>query len=168
VPEVTSQGVEVDAIYQTPLDGLTVNAGVAYVEAEYGDNSGWAVGDLNVLPGSRITNAPLWTATSAFTYRWPMMGDALEGLAYIDFRYESDQNTGSGLQPVWIRPETVTVNARVGVGRTDERLGLEVWARNLTDETAGQIMFNMPLQTGAYGAFLNDPRTYGVTLTARY
>ncbi len=41
-----------------------------------------------------------------------------------------------------------------------------------TDEGYGQIMFDVPLQLGTLGptqgAFLGDPRTYGVTLRARF
>ncbi|MBU6373414.1 MAG: TonB-dependent receptor [Alphaproteobacteria bacterium] len=179
IPEVTSQGVELDAIWQTPVDGLSMQGGLAYVEAEYGDDSGWvalsrnplnpAAAPVNVrLPGSRLTNAPLWTVTNAFTYKKSMFGDKAEGLAYLDFRYVSDQVTGSDLEPTKVQPGFFLVNARLGLSTADERWGIEFWGRNITDEAYQQIAFNIPLQGNSRGAFLGDPRTYGVTLKAKY
>ncbi len=187
VPEVTSEGVELDFNWRTPIDGLSIQGGAAYTDARYGDDcqpvatcGGWVAanrnpisGDLTLarLPGAPLTNAPEITATTAFTYEHPI-GANLAGLAYVDLRYVDDQNTGSDLRPSKVQPSYTLVNARIGVGSIDERWSLELWARNLTDEDYAQIMFDAPLQQGAagptQGAFLGDPRTYGVTLRARY
>ncbi|MDX2236416.1 MAG: TonB-dependent receptor [Hyphomonadaceae bacterium] len=177
VPEVTSQGVELDAIWRLPIEGMSFQGGVAYTEAEYGDDSGWVAASANPvtgalvnsrLPGSRLTNAPLWTATGSLTYERPILNDAALALFYIDSRYVSDQNTGSNLDPAKIQPSYVLVNARFGLSTADERYSIEFWGRNLTDEDYAQITFDVPLQGGSYGAFLGDPLTYGVTLRARY
>ncbi len=179
VPEAYSQGVELDAIWNTPIDGFSYQGGFAYVEAEYGDDSGWVALSRNPLnptaaavnirlPGSRLTNAPLWTVTSAFTYEKPLFSDAMMGLAYLDFRYASDQVTGSDLEPTKVQPGYFTVNGRVGLSTADERLSLEIWGRNLFDAEYQQVAFNIPLQGNARGAFLGDPRTYGVTLRVSY
>ncbi len=70
------------------------------------------------------------------------------------------------------QPAYTLVNARLGLGSPDQCWSLELWARNLFDEDYAQIMFDVPLQQGTagstQGAFLGDPRTYGVTLRARY
>ena len=192
VPEVTSQGAEVDMMWRTPIEGLSIQGGVAYTDATYGEDcapiatcGGWVAqnrnpitGDLTLarLPGAQLTNAPEWTATTAFTYERPVFNGSLMGLAYIDARYVDDQNTGSDLRPSKIQPAYTLVNARLGVGALDESWALEFWARNLLDEEYAQIMFDAPLQflqpvlpvSGLRGAFLGDPRTYGVTLRARY
>jgi outer membrane receptor protein involved in Fe transport len=179
VPEAFSQGLELDAIWNTPIDGLSYQGGFAYVEAEYGDDSGWVAQSRNPLnpaaapvnfrlPGSRLTNAPLWTVTGAFTYEKPLFNDAVVGLAYLDFRYVSDQITGSDLEPTKTQPGYVTVNGRIGISNPSDKLSLELWGRNLFDEEYQQIAFNVPLQGNARGAFLGDPRTYGVTLRVSY
>jgi iron complex outermembrane receptor protein len=97
------------------------------------------------------------------------------GLGYIDFRYVTDQITGSDLNPAKTQPEFWLVNARLGLGDVNEHWSVELWARNLLDETYQQIAFDVPLQSGNanprfrnYGAFLGDPRTFGLTLRARY
>ena len=68
---------------------------------------------------------------------------------------------------------TVTlVNGRIGLGDINEHWSLELWGRNIFDQEYAQIMFDVPLQLGTagptQGAFLGDPRTWGVTLRARY
>jgi outer membrane receptor protein involved in Fe transport len=181
VPEVISDGAELDIIWRTPIEGLDVLAGVAYTDARYGDDTGWVAdnanpitGDLTLarLPNSQLTNAPEWTATTAFTYRRPIFDGALMGLAYLDARWVDDQITGSDLAPSKLQPSYTLVNGRIGVGSLDERWSVELWARNLFDEDYAQIMFDVALQQGragpTQGAFLGDPRTYGVTLRARF
>ncbi|MCR6644292.1 MAG: TonB-dependent receptor [Terricaulis sp.] len=182
IPEVESSGAEIDLTWRTPLTGLTLAASAAYVDAVYGGDTGWVADSYNPyqrtfvlarLPGARLTNAPEWTVTGSSTYEYPL-GDAWLGLAYLDFRYTGEQITGSDLNPAKTQPEYWLVNARLGISRQDERWGLELWARNLLDEAYHQVAFDLPLQSGNanpglrnYGAFLGDPRTYGVTLRAR-
>jgi len=74
------------------------------------------------------------------------------------------------------------VNARLGFGREDGAWSVEVWGRNLTDETYAQVAFdafaqgsrasagtsNDPRGTASYMAFLGAPRTWGVTLRTEW
>jgi outer membrane receptor protein involved in Fe transport len=179
VPEVTSEGAELDIIWRTPLEGLSIQGGVAYTDARYGEDTGWVLANRNpltgeqtlaLLPNAQLTNAPEWTATTSFTYTQPI--GSMIGLAYLDARYVDDQNTGSDLRASKLQPAYTLVNARLGLSTADERFSVELWARNLLDEEYGQIMFDVPLQLGsggaAQGAFLGDPRTFGVTLRAQY
>jgi outer membrane receptor protein involved in Fe transport len=172
IPEVTSDGAEVDLIWRLPITGLSMQGGFAYADAQYGAAMPAGLGNLS---GERLTNSPLWTVTNAITYEWPL-GASFNGLAYLDFRYVDDQNTGSDLSPAKEQPSYVLVNGRFGFSTADERYALEIWGRNLLDEDYAQVMFDAPLQflqpafpiSGLRGAFLGDPRTYGVTLRARY
>jgi len=179
IPEVTSQGIEVDAIWSTPVDGLDFQGGLAFTEAEYGDDSGWVAQSANPLnpsarpvnfrlPGSRLTNSPLWTTTGAFTYENAFFNTGLTWLGYIDFRYVSSQTTGANLEPTKVQPEYTTFNGRLALKTPGEHWALEFWGRNLTDKEVQQIAFDVPLQGNARGAFLGDPRTYGVTLRFDY
>lgn len=182
IPEVTSEGAELDLMWRTPIEGLTLNAGFAYTDARYGDDDGWVNDSYNPynrtfvlsrLPNNNLTNAPLWTTTGAIAYETQV--GSLRGLAYLDFRWVDDQITGSDLNPAKEQPNYWLVNARFGLGTQDERFGIELWARNLLDQEYQQIAFDVPLQSGNanpvvrnYAAFLGDPRTIGVTLRARY
>jgi outer membrane receptor protein involved in Fe transport len=166
IPEVITQGAEVDVMWRTPVEGLSFQGGAAYTEAEYG-NFPVTTGISPRAPNSRLTNAPLWTATGSLTYERPV-GDNLMGLAYIDTRYTSNVVSGSDLAPGKRQPEYFLVNARLGLSTNDERWGVELWARNLLDEEYTVVNFDVPLQSGSLGSFLGDPRTYGVTLRARF
>jgi len=177
VPEVVSRGVELDYIWSLPIDGLRTQGGVSYTDARYGDDTDFILNNANPvngqltlfrLPGARLTNAPAWSFTHSFTYERPLLNEQLMGLAHVDVRYISSQFTGSDLDPVSVQPGFVAVNARIGVNAFQDRLGVEVWARNLFDTDFHQIGFNVPLQSGARAAFLGDPRTFGVTVRARY
>lgn len=181
VPEVTSEGAELDLIWRTPMEGLSFQGGLAYTEATYGPDNGWVAANANPitgeqtlarLPNANLTNAPEWTATGSVTYERPIFNGSLLGLAYLDARLVGEQNTGSDLRPSKLMPEYALVNGRIGIGDINERWSLELWGRNILDEDYAQIMFDVPLQQGtagpAQGAFLGDPRTYGVTLRARY
>lgn len=187
VPEVQVDGVEMDFIWRTPVEGLSLQGGAAYNDATYGPDcspintcGGWVqqnrnpiTGELTLarLPNSQLTNSPEWTATTAITYERPIFG-GLNGLVYLDARYVDDQNTGSDLRPSKLQPSYTLLNGRIGISAPDDRWSLELWGRNLTDEGYAQIMFDVPLQLGTLGptqgAFLGDPRTYGITLRARY
>jgi outer membrane receptor protein involved in Fe transport len=180
IPEVTSEGAELDLIWRTPIEGLSFQGGVAYTDATYGPNTGWVEANrdpilanltLARLPNSQLTNAPEWTSTLSATYERPILNN-MRFLAYADARWVDEQNTGSDLRPSKVQPEYTLVNARLGIGSEDERWTLELWGRNIFDEEYAQIMFDVPLQQGTagptQGAFLGDPATYGVTLRARY
>lgn len=181
VPEVTVDGVELDAIWRTPIEGLSIQGGAAYNDAEYGDDTGWVAANRNPitgeatlgrLPNNQLTNSPLLTATAAFTYERPIFGGALTFLGYFDARYVGEQNTGSDLRLSKTQPEYTLANARIGLSSPDERWAFELWGRNIFDQEYAQIMFDAPLQLGANGptqaAFLGDPRTVGATLRVRY
>jgi outer membrane receptor protein involved in Fe transport len=166
IPEVLTQGVEVDAIWRTPIEGLSFQGGAAYTEAEYGSFTAGA-GISPRLPNSQLTNAPMWTATGSWTYERPLT-DSLMGLAYIDARYSSDVISGSDLNPTKRQPEYTLVNARLGISTMDDAWTVELWGRNITNEEYTVVNFDQPLQSGSYASFLGDPRTYGVTLRTRF
>ncbi|WP_374469999.1 TonB-dependent receptor [Phenylobacterium sp.] len=166
IPKVTSKGVDVDFVYRTPLEGLTVNGGVTYAVTQYGDFvPGPGVGPR--LPGSRLSYAPLWSASWAASYQRPL-GEALQLRASLSGRYTSRYNTGSNLDPLKDQKPLTIWNGRIGVGTQDERWTLELFAQNLTNEDYYQVVVDQPLQSGTYAAFLGAPRTVGVTLRSRF
>lgn len=181
VPEVISKGVELDLAWRTPVEGLTANLGVAYADARYGEDMSAFVAlnpSLFLLPGNQLSNAPKWTLTGAMTYEFSVAGD-WTGLAHVDARYVSDQIGGSNLDPVKTQGDYAIFNLKLGFER--DGLGIEFWARNALDVQTFQIAFDGPYQGSAptaanpnpasfsqIGAFLNEPRTLGVTLKSRF
>ena len=82
-------------------------------------------------------------------------------------RYASSFNTGSDLDPEKQQNPFVVVNAAMGIAAA-RGVEFEVFARNLTDAEIIQVAFDAPLQAGSFGAFLAEPRTYGVTARVRF
>ena len=164
VPEVTSRGVDVDLQWQTGVEGLLVQGGLTYADTEYGPDA-LPDADLLLLPGSRLSFAPLWSGSAAATYEVDVF-DSLVARFNIAAKYASEYNTGSDLDPQKLQDAYTVVNARIGLGSRDRSWMLELWAQNLTDEEYIQVGFDAPLQTGSWNAFLAAPRTYGLTLRA--
>ena len=165
VPEVVSKGADVDFLWFTPIDGLTVNGGVTYAETTYARSTPVALGAR--LPGSRLSLAPLWSGSIAVSYERNITDDLIGKIA-LNSKTVSSYNTGSDLAPVKNQPGFTLVNARVGIGSNDKRWMLEAWAQNLTDDTYYQVAFDAPFQAGSFNAFLGQPRTYGLTLRVTY
>jgi len=186
IPEVKSKGVDADFLWFTPVRGLTVQSGFTYALTKYGNqpipnDPGNA---LALLPGSRMSLAPKYSASGSLTYETPV-GDNMKARFNIGAKYSSSYNTGSDLFPPKVQKAFTVVNGRVGIGSADERWTMELWAQNLLNEKYMQVAFNGPLQGSSglsatqstynaaldsitYDAFLGAPRTYGVTLRSRF
>ena len=177
VPTVISKGVDADFMWFTPIKGLSVNSGVTYAETYYPKSTSSVLGTPppppavpvgnQRLPGSRLSLAPLWSASLAATYEHEIT-DNLIGRVAVNAKYQSSYNTGSNLDPVKNQPGFTVVNARVGIGPDDKSWQVEAWAQNIFDEYYTQVGFDAVAQTGSYNAFLGMPRTYGMTLRLAY
>ena len=166
IPEVISMGVDAEILWQTGIKGLMVQGGVTYADTRYGDDL-LPDADLFLLPGNRISFAPLWSGSASATYEWDMGSEHI-GRFNLGAKYLSEHNTGSDLDPQKIQSAYTLVNARVAIGAKNKRWMLELWGQNLTDETYAQVGFDAPLQTGSWNAFLGAPRMYGMTLRMQY
>lgn len=166
IPEVTSQGVDAELLWNTRVDGLSLQAGLVYADTKYGDDPLPDAG-LVLLPGSQMSFAPEWSGNVNMTYEWDI-GASLVGRFNIGAKYMSEYNTGSDLDPEKLQDAYTLLNARVVLGDQGGRWTVELWGQNLTDETYKQVGIDAPIQTGSWNAFLGSPRLYGVTLRVRY
>jgi iron complex outermembrane receptor protein len=197
IPELTSRGVDADMLWFTPVEGLSLQGGVTWTEAEYG-NFGAAdlinpgnFPQLSLLPGATASFAPEWSVSASVNFD-RSIGNGMRVGFSLAAKYMSDYNTGSDLLPYKQQDAFTTVNGRIVVGSEDDRWTFEFWGQNLTDEEYTQVGFNAPLQgsafqttptasgpyagtyynpaldTQTYNAFLGAPRTYGATLRFKY
>ncbi len=166
IPELSTQGLDMDVLWQTSIEGLTLQGGATYTDAQYGDD---ALPDaaLSRLPGSTASFAPEWQVSGSVTYEWDFASN-LVGRFNVGAKYTTEYNTGSDLAPQKMQDAYALINARIGIGSRNKRWMVELWGQNLTDETYAQVGFDAPLQTGSYNAFLGAPRTYGMTLRVAY
>jgi len=186
IPEVNSKGVDADFLWFTPIHGLTVQSGLTYAKTTYGDQKvpNDPTNALALLPGSRMSLAPKYSASASVTYETPV-GDNLKARFNVGAKYSSDYNTGSDLFPPKVQKDYTVVNGRVALGSADDRWTVELWGQNLFNEKYYQVAFNGFLQgssglsatqntynpaldTITYDAFLGAPRTYGVTLRSKF
>jgi iron complex outermembrane recepter protein len=152
---------------------------------------------LNNLPGQRLSNSSEYVGTASVSWTPPLGDSGLSGLVYADMRYQSDINTGSDLDREKQQDGVAIVNARVGLRGAESRWAIELWAQNIFNTDYQQVSFDAPLQGGGvraaglpatstsagansvqngiyaastqlYGAFLAEPRTYGVTARFKF
>jgi len=197
IPELTSRGVDADMVWFTPVEGLSLQGGVTYTDAQYGVFTAADLVDPNnfpaasLLPGSRPSFAPEWSTSLSVNFD-RSIGNGLRAGFSLAGKYMTEYNTGSDLLPFKLQDAFTTVNGRVSIGSEDDRWTLEIWAQNITDEEYLQVGYNGPLQgtafqtavqttgtnpgtfyngnldTQTYDAFLGAPRTFGGTLRFKY
>ena len=164
----STQGGELELLwYPESMEGLTVQGGITYADASYDEFAPTGTPDVDVLSGRQFSLSPEWYASGAITYEGEFE-NGLTWLAHLDGRWMSEQNTGSDLDPEKVQEAYAIFNGRVGIGSEDGSWSLEAWGRNLFDEDYIQVGFDGPFQSGSFNAFLGQPRTYGLTLRARY
>jgi iron complex outermembrane recepter protein len=185
---VQSKGLEIEAFLR-PVRNVGVNLGLTYTNTSYQKDlvgiGGTALPSaLFQLPGRRLSNSSEYVGTASFSWTPPIGDSGLSGLIYTDMRYQSDINTGSDLDREKIQDGVAIVNARVGLRGAEQKWALEFWAQNVFNTNYQQVSFDAPLQGAGttrgvldgrnassnqlFGAFLAEPRTYGVTARFKF
>lgn len=151
--KATTDGMEVDVSWATPVDGLDLRAFVNYNIAEYDEfdsacyagqsveagcdgNFDPATGRFTTqdLSGVRLPVAPRWTGTAGFTYEIPNLGDtgwsaSLSG----DARYMTKYNTTIRNLPDTFDGDFVVFDAGIRLFSPDDRWELALIGRNLSN-----------------------------------
>lgn len=60
------------------------------------------------------------------------------------------------------------MSASLGLTSAAAKIDVLFWARNLTKNNTLIGAFPTVAQDGSYTGYVNDPRTYGITLTKRF
>jgi outer membrane receptor protein involved in Fe transport len=175
IPGVISQGVEIEAGIN-PTRDFAVTMGVTYSDTHYRNNLiGMDDGSpldpaLRLLPGDNLSNAPEWTATSSVSYTPDIGTSGMKGLLFVNARLTGDYNTGSDLLYGKEQDGYVIVNGRIGLTNIADHFAVELWGQNLFNKDYTQVAFNTPFiaPQQTYSAFLAEPRTYGVTVRAKW
>ena len=192
---VRSEGAELE-VFTRPFRDAHFNAGLTYVSTKYRQNLVAQNGTplsaaLFQLPGRNLSNAPELSVTTSFGWTPPIGSSGLRGLFYVDARYTGSFNTGSDLDIEKTQKGFTVVNGRIGLHGRDDMWAVELWAQNLLDTNYKQVAFDSPVQGGCtergaaagfcrastgfanratqlYSAFLGEPRTFGMTLKAKF
>lgn len=187
-PGVISKGIELDALMR-PLPDLTFGAGFTYASAKFDKNAVGTDGRplpsvLFQIPGQQLSISPEYVVTGSASWQPELGSSGMNGLVYVDFRYQSETNTGTDNDLEKIQQGFATMNGRLGLYTADQRWGIELWAQNLLNEKFTQTIADAPLQgsgtiravqqglsptsTQMFIAFPADPRMFGLTVRARF
>ena len=173
--EQSVRGFEFDAVYK-PVEGLTLNLGGAYLDANYDEfvNAGVEAGSaldlvdgvadgVTDLSGERPAGIPEFAFSFGATYDFNI-SDNIGAYLRADFQYEDETTIVDNL-PLDVTREVQTLNASAGLN-FDNGVDLQLWVRNLTNDEYFTSGFPAPAQAGTFNYYPNQPRTYGVV--ARY
>ena len=183
-------------MFTRPMRDVNFNLGATYTDTKYRKDLVGANGRalpfvLFQLPNRRLSNSSAFTATGSLSWT-PAIGDSgLRALFYVDGRYTSSYNTGSDLDLEKTQRAYSLFNARIGLRGPRDAWAIELFAQNLLNKNYAQVAFDTFAQgactargasqgyclpsangnafraTQLYGAFLGEPRTYGLTLRAK-
>jgi iron complex outermembrane recepter protein len=142
-----------------PIDGLTLESGVAYLDTKYTRLVDVLRGDLT---GNRLDKAPSWQLNGRIAYDWALSSH-WQARAALTGRYQSRIFFGPTNTAPLTRDPVGTVDFEIGAGR-DGGVDVALWVQNLTDRRYLQDVIDVS-SLGAYGLFYNEPRTFGITVS---
>ena len=170
VPTARSRGAEFEA-QMRPVRPLTFSVAVAYIKAQYTSSMsipagpGSRAGDLVIAQDGQQFAQPPWTVDVGARYE-VAFGNSSNGYARVDYRWFEGyptvpRGTGAYSPDSSDIPAQTNVNLRIGF----ERAGLDVnvFALNLTDESAGPRTGGRSQCTNATCSTFNS-YTYGQTV----
>lgn len=181
--EIQGTGLELDYNWM-PTDHWTFSGGLVWQDIEYEEftnasstiaqqeAAGLRARALGIVPDQDLTGETpnfvsdvTWSGSVA--YSKPIASGLALNVA-TSWRYRSSFNTAQDADILAEQDDFWTVNATVGIGAVDDTWRLELWGKNLTDETVLNIGFDTPAQTGSFSGFIEPPRMYGGTLSYNF
>nr|WP_314441789.1 TonB-dependent receptor [uncultured Sphingomonas sp.] len=188
-PGVTSKGIELE-VFARPATDVAINLGSTFVNTRYANNLVGTNGiplttALFQLPGRRLSNSSAFVGTGSLSFNPRITDNGLRALFYVDARHQTKFNTGSDLDLEKVQPSYTVVNGRIGIQGPDRRWAVELWAQNIFNEDYLQVAFDAFAQGSGtqrgveqgfytsgrsnqlFGAFVAEPRTYGLTVRTR-
>jgi iron complex outermembrane receptor protein len=138
------KGVEWDAVWRTPLEGLSVNTAAAYNKGTYtsypnapcygGQTAAQGCnGASQDLGGTELIRAPKWNLSAGFDYEHPITESAKVGLSAHAARTTS-YLTDASSAPNGRQPAYTLIDATARLATIDDRYELALIGRNLTDK----------------------------------
>lgn len=149
--QLTSQGVDVEWAWRTPVDGLNFSGAIAYTDAEFSAPFVTTSGeDIN---GRQAARAPKFSGNVAFDWAIPV-GDALEFGLNGNLQYSGSYFTNEDSLTDIRQDSYVSIDGAISVGDPEGKWKLSLIGVNLTDE----IWIN----TSGGRPFLAAPNTFGI------
>lgn len=177
------RGFEADAAYK-PISWLAVTGSVTYLDPKYDSflrapcvNYDTARCPLNPLTGQRPLFRDLSGDRPAGISKWSFSTSAtlshrittdISGFLRGEYDYASKIQLTETTPPALSTYGLNNVSASLGLTSAAAKIDVLFWARNLTKNNTLIGAFPTVAQDGSYTGYVNDPRTYGITLTKRF
>lgn len=171
------QGIEIETVLR-PVDALTINASLAVLDSEYNRfiDGGVDVSGNRAFPHAPKTTASIgtdWKVAEGDWGKFNIYADLNYSSKYFTFPYAltaptaSDQVAGSSQSPGRTIVNLRATLAEFPIGGIEA--DVSVFVRNLTKEDAPSNFIDFgPGFGGILLGYFPDPRTFGVTLGARF
>lgn len=168
--KVTTKGLEAEVSLRATPD-LTFNGSIGLLDGKYDKFLGGGAGGSDAS-GRKIA-APEQTASLSTIYNHTLAGSGMKLLARLDVNYSSDYYTtpdntktvtiasGEKIPFGYVEAQTI-VNGRLGLTSANDKIGVFLWGKNLTDED--YIVDGFRDFFGTIVQHQMRPRTYGVEL----
>ncbi len=133
--ELTTRGVDLEANWITPVEGLRLSSNLSYLESEYTDDffQPGLTGGLVNLRGRGGSQAPTWAGNIAADWTVPL-NDSLELFLSGNAAYNDGYITDEALPNDYVQPSFWLLDANIAIGHPDGDWKLSLIAQNLTDE----------------------------------
>jgi iron complex outermembrane recepter protein len=164
------KGFEFDAGYR-PLPGLNLGLGVTYLDPIYDSFTKAACVPFDArctagvqfrdLSGTKPTGISEWSVSLNANYEFAV-AESLKAFVRAEYDYASSIVVSQQTPPSIGTFNFNNINASFGI-KTDNKLELTFWVRNLTEDKAFIATFASVAQAGSYSGYPIQPRTMGVT-----
>jgi iron complex outermembrane recepter protein len=135
----TSQGVELDGVYLTPYEPLTLVGSFGFLDATYDDFEGApapvgnGINTVQDLSGDDIAFAPDITAAFMPTLEYDVYEDWPLALSF-DVLYQGEHYTDTDLDPATRVPANTIFSTRARLATPDQTWSFTIGVKNLTDK----------------------------------
>ncbi len=165
-----SRGVETE-LRAHPFGPLTLSLDVNYLDSRFvsfpdAPPPAGSPSTFQDLTGRPTSNAPRWTEIASVSFEQPL-SDAVRLLSTVSLREATSYYVDVPDTQAFRNGSTSFLDAHVELALKGG-VGIQFWGRNLTQQNAYTTGIGSGGANGSILAFINDPRTYGVTLHYRY
>ncbi|MGX7895940.1 TonB-dependent receptor [Tsuneonella sp. HG222] len=163
VADARYTGVELETVLR-PIDGLTIEGSLAYLDAEYTD-----IIDVNSLVtlDMRPPFASEWQASASVQYQIDLNSSGTI-TPRADWSYLSDFYYQAVISPYALIPGRNLFNARITYETEDGNWSVSASATNLTDEYYYTAAADNLASLGNASVFVGRPREFALTVTRRF
>ncbi len=179
----STRGVELDAAF-APVSWLALTGSATYLDPTYDDFKQASCMSFDTvrcpinpatglmptyrdLSGERPANIPRLTVTASAVASHDF-GNGYSSFVRGEVNYGSATHLSESTPPSLSTYGQRSINASFGVAHKPTKVDVMFWVRNVNDDRSVVAAFPTVAQAGSYSAFINQPRTFGVTLRKRF